>query len=113
MVAQELVAHDLTPYYHNNKRKGEVDFLIEIGGQVLPIEVKSGKDYGVHRALANIMDCRECGLKEAMVFCNDNLHTVGKHCVRPHLYDDVLAEKATWQLCLQGGFERLKHVNNF
>lgn len=83
LMAQELVAHDLTPYYHNNKRKGEVDFLIEIGGQVLPIEVKSGKDYGVHRALANIMDCREYGLKEAIVFCNDNLHTVGNIVYAP------------------------------
>ena len=82
-VAQELVAHDLTPYYYNNKRKGEVDFLIEIGGQVLPIEVKSGKDYEVHRALANIMDCREYGLKEAIVFCNDNLHTAGNIVYAP------------------------------
>ncbi len=86
LVAQELVAHDLTPYYHNNKRKGEVDFLIEIGGQVLPIEVKSGKDYGVHRALANIMDCREYGLKEAIVFCNDNLHTVGNIVYAPFIW---------------------------
>lgn len=83
MVAQELVAHDLTPYYYNNKRKGEADFLIEIGGQVLPIEVKSGKDYEVHRALANIMDCREYGLKEVIVFCNDNLHTVGNIVYAP------------------------------
>jgi len=82
-VAQELVAHELTPYYYNNKKKGELDFLIEIGGQVLPIEVKSGKDYGVHRALANIMDCKEYGLKEAIVFCNDNLHTVGNIVYAP------------------------------
>lgn len=82
-VAQELVAHELTPYYYNNKKKGELDFLIEIGGQVLPIEVKSGKDYVVHRALANIMDCKEYGLKEAIVFCNDNLRTVGNIVYAP------------------------------
>lgn len=82
-VAQELVAHKLTLYYYNNKRKGELDFLIEIGGQVLPIEVKSGKDYVVHRALANIMDCKEYGLKEAIVFCNDNLRTVGNIVYAP------------------------------
>lgn len=82
-VAQELVAHELTPYYYNNKKKGELDFLIEIGGQVLPIEVKSGKDYVVHRGLANIMDCKEYGLKEAIVFCNDNLHTVGNIVYAP------------------------------
>lgn len=82
-VTQELVAHELTPYYYNNKKKGELDFLIEIGGQVLPIEVKSGKDYVVHRALANIMDCKEYGLKEAIVFCNDNLRTVGNIVYAP------------------------------
>lgn len=82
-VAQELVAHELTPYYYNNKKKGELDFLIEIGGQVLPIEVKSGKDYVVHRALASIMDCKEYGLKEAIVFCNDNLRTIGNIVYAP------------------------------
>ena len=42
-------------------------------GKVLPIEVKSGKDYGQHRALVNIMDCREYILPEALILCNDNL----------------------------------------
>lgn len=55
-IAQELTAceHDL--YYYNNKKRGELDFLIEYDGEVLPIEVKSGKDYKVHRALSNIID---------------------------------------------------------
>lgn len=72
-VAQELVAHGLEPYYYNNKKRGELDFVIELGGKVLPIEVKSGKDYDTHRALSNIMDCREYDLPEAVVFNNDNL----------------------------------------
>ena len=58
-VAQELVAHALEPYYYNNKKRGELDFIIELDGKVLPIEVKSGKDYDTHRALSNIMDCDE------------------------------------------------------
>ena len=44
-VAQELAAHGMTTYYYNNKKQGELDFVIEINGKVLPIEVKSGKDY--------------------------------------------------------------------
>lgn len=38
-IAQELTAceHDL--YYYNNKKRGELDFLIEYDGEVLPIEV--------------------------------------------------------------------------
>lgn len=82
-VAQELVAHGVTPYYYNNKKRGELDFVIELGGKVLPIEVKSGKDYEMHRALSNIMDCKEYDLPEAVVFNNDNLHVAGKITYAP------------------------------
>ena len=82
-VAQELVTHGLQPYYYNNKKRGELDFVIEWNGKALPIEVKSGKDYETHRALSNIMDCGEYDLPEAIVFNNDNLHTTGKFIYAP------------------------------
>ena len=77
-VAQELVAHGLEPYYYNSKKRGEIDFVIENNGKVLPIEVKSGKDYVYHRALSNIMDCDEYDLPEALVLNNDNLTVEGR-----------------------------------
>lgn len=73
-VAQELVAHGHDLYYYNNKKRGELDFVIQSDGKVLPLEIKSGKDYEVHRALSNIMGCGEYDLPEAIVFNNDNLH---------------------------------------
>lgn len=82
-VAQELVAHGLEPYYYNSKKRGELDFLIELNGKVLPIEVKSGKDYEVHRALSNIMDCSEYDFSEAIIFSNDNLRVEGKLIYAP------------------------------
>lgn len=82
-VAQELVAHGITPYYYNNKKRGEVDFIIEINGQVLPIEVKSGKDYTIHSALRNLLNCGAYHLPEAVVFNNSNLHTVGSVTYAP------------------------------
>ena len=82
-VAQELVAHGITPYYYNNKRRGELDFVVELNGKVLPIEVKSGKDYESHRALSNVMACRDYDLPQAIVFNNDNLHTDGKLVYAP------------------------------
>lgn len=82
-VAQELIAHNLEPFYYNNKKRGELDFVIEYHGKILPIEVKSGKDYEVHRALANIMDCPNYELQEALVLCNDNLKVVGKLIYTP------------------------------
>ncbi len=91
-VAQELVAHGITPYYYNNKKRGELDFVIELGGKVLPIEVKSGKDYETHRALSNIMDCSEYDLPEALVLNNENLRVAGKMVYAP-IYMVMFLEK--------------------
>ncbi len=77
VVAQELIAHGLRPYYYNNKKRGELDFVVELGEKILPIEVKSGKDYATHRALSNIMDCENYDLPQAIVFTNDNLSQNG------------------------------------
>lgn len=79
VVAQELLAHGFEEqYYYNSKKMGEVDFVLEHNGNVLPIEVKSGKDYLRHRALNNILECQEYTIPEAIVLCNDNLSVVGK-----------------------------------
>lgn len=43
VVAEELLTHGHRPYYHSLKKEGEVDFILEKGLDVLPIEVKSGK----------------------------------------------------------------------
>lgn len=92
VVAQELLAHGITPYYYNNKKRGELDFVIELNGRVLPIEVKSGKDYETHRALSNIMTCKEYDLPGAIVFSNDNLHVADKTTYAP-IYMAMFLEK--------------------
>ena len=51
---------------------GEVDFVVELNGEVCPIEVKSGKDYARHRALNNILNCKDYTIPQAIVLCNDN-----------------------------------------
>ncbi len=51
VVAQELKSHNYNLFYYNSKKNGEVDFIIENGTEVLPIEVKSGKGYKRHVAL--------------------------------------------------------------
>lgn len=91
-VAQELVAHGITPYYYNNKKRGELDFVIELNGRVVPIEVKSGKDYEVHRALSNIMDCGEYDLPEAIILTNDNLQVVNRFIYAP-IYMTMFIER--------------------
>ena len=77
-VAQELWAHGFPLYYYNNKRQGELDFVIEQNGEVLPIEVKSGKDYDRHKALTNVVSTTTYQISKAIVLCNDNVKKVGK-----------------------------------
>lgn len=67
-VAQELAAGGVPLHYYHNSKKGEVDFLIETdGGSVVPIEVKSGKDYKRHVALNNLLGTPEYGIEKAYV----------------------------------------------
>ena len=77
-VAQELCAHGFPLYYYNSKRQGELDFVIEQNGEVLPLEVKSGKDYERHKALSNVLDSTAYKIPRGYVLCNDNVKQVGK-----------------------------------
>lgn len=85
VVAQELLAQGFGQlYYFNSKKRGEVDFVIEAGdGTVLPIEVKSGKDYERHNALANILDTEEYNLNKAIILCNENVSVQEKKVYLP------------------------------
>lgn len=76
--AQELKAHGYDLYYFNSKKQGELDFVIERGGDVLPIEIKSGKDYHRHAALDNVMENRDYAIPTAFVFQNDNVRADGR-----------------------------------
>ncbi len=78
VVAQELKAHGFKQlYYYNSKKFGELDFVIEYSGKVLPIEVKSGKNYQRHSALSNIMEISNYSIEEAFVLSNYNVEVKG------------------------------------
>ena len=68
-VANELKAHGHSLFYYDNRDKGEVDFLIDNYEtlSVLPIEVKSGRDYTIHSALNNLTKNDGYGIKEGIV----------------------------------------------
>jgi len=76
--AQELKAHGFELYYFNSKKQGELDFLVEYQGNVLPIEIKSGKDYTKHAALSNVLANEQYGIPAAYVFHNGNVSSSGK-----------------------------------
>ena len=73
VVAQELAAHGFKLHYYDNKKKGEVDFLVDDYENltVLPLEIKSGKDYTEHSALTNFLETPDYGINRAVVFSNE------------------------------------------
>lgn len=83
VIAQELRAHGNVLYYYNNKKLGELDFVLEYRGRILPIEVKSGKDYERHSALNNVLELENYHLQEAIVFSGNNVQFKGKRVYYP------------------------------
>lgn len=73
VVAQELKAHGYDLYYYDNKKNGEVDFIIDDVDNLsnIPIEVKSGKDYKIHSALDKFLSNKDYNIKKAYVFSNE------------------------------------------
>ena len=72
VVASELAAHGYKLFYYDNRTKGEVDYLIDDYNSlsVVPIEVKSGKDYTVHSALNHFVSNAEYHIQTAFVLSN-------------------------------------------
>ena len=73
VVASELRAHGNELFYYDNKAKGEVDYIVDDYEHlsVLPIEVKSGKDYQIHRALNAFAANEDYKIKKGIVFSNE------------------------------------------
>jgi len=95
-VAQELRTHGFQLYYYNSKKFGELDFVIEYKGKVLPIEVKSGKNYQRHSALSNVLEISNYSIKEAFVFSNYNLE-VRENLVYYPIYMLMFLENETME----------------
>jgi len=73
VVAQELKSHGFNLYYYDNKKNGEVDYLIDDTNHlsVIPLEIKSGKDYYIHSALNKFLNIKEYNIHRAYVLSND------------------------------------------
>lgn len=82
-IAQELKAHGYPLHYFNSKSQGELDFVIEHENEVIPIEVKSGKDYKRHNALSNVLDNNDYNIQRSIVFSSGNMQQSGKVSYMP------------------------------
>lgn len=74
VIAQEISSAGFPLYYYHHSRKGELDFLLETSeGKILPVEVKSGKNYKFHMALNNMLKTPEYNIECAYVLSEYNV----------------------------------------
>ncbi len=73
VVAQELRAHGHKLFYYDNRKHGEVDYLIDDHTLMTahPLKVKSGKDYKVHSALNNLLANSDYNILAGTVISNE------------------------------------------
>lgn len=93
-IAQELKAHYEKLFYYDNKQKGEVDFLVDDGDtmSVLPVEVKSGKDYTVHSALDNLMVIQDYRIVSSIVIPNEREIQIKENILYLPIYNVMFLE---------------------
>ena len=100
-VAQQLTANGFEPYFCKKKNTGELDILIEMSGKVVPIEVKSGKSYKVHKALDNFMKIPDYHIEKAYVFSMGNVEREGAVTYLPIYMCYLLKEQKLGRLIVE------------
>lgn len=106
-VVQQLTANGFEPYFCKKKNVGELDFVIEMSGKVIPIEVKSGKAYKTHKALNNFMEISDYHMEKAYVFSIGNVEVEGKVTYLPIYMCYLLKEQQIGRMIVDLDMEGL------
>ena len=106
-VAQQLLCNGFELYFYKKKNIGELDFLIELDGKVVPIEVKSGKAYKTHKALDHFMNVPDYHIEKAFVFSTGNVEKDGKVTYLPIYMCYLVKEQSIGQLIVDLDMEGL------
>ena len=106
-VAQQLLCNGFELYFCKKKNIGELDFLIEMDGKVVPIEVKSGKTYRTHKALDHFMNVSDYHIEKAYVFSTGNVEEDGKVTYLPIYMCYLVKEQSIGQLIVDLDMEGL------
>ena len=106
-VAQQLTANGLEPYFCKKKNIGELDVVVEMGGKVVPIEVKSGKAYKAHKALDNFMKIPDYHIEKAYVLSVANVEQEGTVVYLPIYMCYLLKERKIGKLIVDLDMEGL------
>jgi len=76
--AKELKSNGFNLYYYDKKKTGEIDFVVEQCSNLIPIEIKSGKNYKSHASLNKLLDIDQYKLKHSIVFSTGNVEVADK-----------------------------------
>ena len=57
--AKIFTANHFKLRYYNKKKIGEIDFIIQQGKSVIPVEIKAGNDFKNRKALNNLLEIKE------------------------------------------------------
>lgn len=89
VVAQELYAHGYKNYYYDRKKIGEVDFLVDDFEKlnVLPIEVKSGKESFSFKAMTKLLAVEGYRMNQGIILSNDANVYEKDHILHLPIYD--------------------------
>ena len=74
-VADLVFKNEHKLHYYDVKGRLEIDFVLNIGNSVVPVEVKSGSDYKRHSSLSRILSNTNLNIESAVVLCNSNTQT--------------------------------------
>ena len=107
VVAQQLMANGLEPYFCKKKNIGELDVLVELDGKVVPIEVKSGKAYKAHKSLDNFMKISDYHIEKAFVLSVANTEQEGAVVYLPIYMCYLLKERKIGKLIVDLDMEGL------
>ena len=106
VVAQELLTKGHREYYFNSKKQGELDFVVELDGKAVPLEIKSGKDYKRHSALNNVLKNVDYNIPEAYIFSEGNIEVNDKRIYMPiymiMFLDNTKLDNTIYRLDLAG-----------
>lgn len=97
-VAMELASHGNRLHYYDNKTNGEVDFIVDDFNSlsVVPIEVKSGKNYKTHRSLTRFVSVEDYHIDKGYVLSNSGeIISDGKIIYLPIYYSMFFNPDAT------------------
>lgn len=106
VIAQEPLAKGHKEFYFNSKKQGELDFVIELDGEVTPLEIKSGKDYKRHSALNNVLGNEEYEIQRAYILSEGNVEVDEKKIYIPiymiMFFENTEIDKLVYKLDLSG-----------